>query len=328
MQTRNILQLITGFLCLGIIASSGCKKIEEGFISDRIVYPQNPFYIQQGITAVSASLVADGSTAPLHVQVLSLKDSAGNDADSLLTTPRSIVTFTGAITYLDSTLDLLKLKLKDSLVSPFNIAELGGRLQFTAATKFIPTGSYNLDVAVSNVRGTRVLQNACNFIIQPVVNTFNLLYQRLIYYDSVGAQLVYNDQAGIADIRYTATGTSSKVIFKWVDKNNRPFNPAKGEVLTRANRPSFKSWDPYYSPVYTDSTIEAEFPNLALSFPFFQTAKCEDGSLWTDVSAITYYRVLRQAIVENQDIYSTISTQLLTSGTYNITIHMNGVTRK
>ena len=168
---RNILLLATSTLL-----AWGCQKIVHGYLSDRIFYQVNPFVVQQGVTTVSSSLVADGSTEPLHVKVISLKDSLGNDADSILNTPRNIVTYTGTLTPADSTIALLNAKLKDRYVRPFNIAEIGGRLQFTAATTYVPAGTYNMDLLVSNIRGSETLKNACQINITPLTNTYNAGY--------------------------------------------------------------------------------------------------------------------------------------------------------
>ncbi len=337
-KIKTLSTILAGVAIIGCIVLVSCEKKVEGFLSDRIFYQVNPFYIQQGITAVSSSLVADGSTAPLHVEVLALRDSAGNDADSLLSTPRSIVTFKGAITYLDSTLDLLKLKLQDSLVRPFNIAETGGRLQFTAATKFVPTGSYNMDISVSNTRGTEVLQNVCTFIIGPLEKYYDLYYNRVRYWnngtgDGGADKEVVN--SALVSVSFTGGTDVSKVIYKFVDKNGKPFNPKKGEV-SRWNigyvAAIFDEYDPYYTPVLTDSTLEYQIPSYGISFPYVHTVYSPDGTESTDGNqninpALCRYKISASANKQGQLVQSFTSLDFLAAGTYVVTVTLPDIER-
>ncbi|GGB20587.1 hypothetical protein [Puia dinghuensis] len=312
-----------------IAAVTGCEKIVHGYLSPRVFYQVNPFYVQQGVTTVSGSLITSGSTEPLHVKVLALKDSTGKDAYSLLTTPKTITTYTAAITFQDSTLALLQQKLKDSLVSPFNIASIGGRLQFTAATAFVPAGTYNMDIEVTNPRGTETLNNACQIIIQPLSTTYSLAYQRQRYYDSTGALLQEYVGGNNTDVQYTP-GDSLKVVFKFVDANNAPFDPLKGQVTAWSTAlPNMRNWDPYYAPVLTDSTIAYTIPNAGKAFPYFSTCKDDNGSTFNgNGNAPVYYRIMNTADQANQYIQVLNVMQYLTTGNYLITIHLNNAVRK
>jgi hypothetical protein len=250
----------------------------------------------------------------------------GHNADSILTTPRTIVTYTGTVTYLDTTLDQLKAKLKDSLVSPFNIAEIGGRLQFTAATKYVPAGSYNMDISVTNVRDTKVIENACQINITGLGNTTNLLFKRLRYWDNGTGDGGYNreDQGGITvDINYQPGTPQTKVTYKFVDKNYQPFNPAAGDVTRfRVDWPVFENWCPYYKPVYTDSTIEYRVPDIGLSFPYYPNTVI-NGTSWNDnYTALCYYKIVAAANKKHQLIQALTSIQYLAAGTYVVTIRV------
>lgn len=333
-KKRPFIASVTGVLCIYLLLA-GCQKIVHGYISDDIFYQVNPFYVAQGGTTVSAALVGNGSTAPLHVTVLALKDSAGNDMDSVLTTPRSIVTFTGAITYADSTLDLLKTKLKDSLVRPFNIAETGGRLQFTAATSFVPAGTYYMDLQVSNTRGTRTLNNACTIIIQPTGDTYSLAYRRLGVYDATGTTLVSNfdndDNYCSVEVTHVSSTPVSQVIYKWVDKNGVVFSPAKGEVVAFSKSyPTLHNWIPYYQEVYGDSTITEQIPDYGIMVPYFQTAKVPDGTLFTNggQNCRVDYRINNTDSKDNAVYKSMTAISYLSTGTYYITVHMNSLVHK
>lgn len=331
MFTKKNILLLTGATLL----FWGCQKIVHGYLSDRIFYQVNPFIVQQGVTTVSASLVTDGSTAPLHVKVLALRDSLGNDVDSILTKPGNIVTYTGTLTPADSTLALFNAKLKDSLVSPFNIAELGGRLQFTAATTYVPPGTYNMDLLVSNVRGERVLKNACAIQIIPLSTTSVIDYKSFRTTDPTGTKDLVryeNDDAYMqVDIdNEPSTDATSKIILKYVDKNGISFNPSKGEVkgwdlispIATTYFPTLHMWAPYYPIQYTDSTIVQQIPYVNLSFPYFDLNSGYPASGGARID----YRISNTS--DNAVYHTVLQFSLFTAGTYNITIHLNAIEHK
>lgn len=331
MRTNKIIL----FLVVSTVFFWSCQKIIHGYLSDRIFYQVNPFAVQQGVTTVSSSLVADGSTEPLHVKVLSLTDSLGNDADSLLTTPKTIVTYTGTLTPADSTLGLFNAKLKDSLVSPFNIAKIGGRLQFTAATAYVPAGSYHLDLQVSNVRGERVLKNACTIQIVPLSTTSVINYKSFRTTDPTGTKDLVryenNDAYMHVDIENTpSTDATSKIILKYVDKNGIPFDPSKGEVkvwdaitpIATTYFPSLHMWAPYYPIQNTDSAIIQQIPYVNLSFPYFDLNPSNPAAGGARID----YRISNTS--DNAMYHTVLVFALFTAGTYNITVHLNAIQHK
>lgn len=309
------------FLCL-LLAFYSCEKVEKGFLSDSIYYIENPFTVQQGITTTSSTLVADGSTSPLKVVLVGIRDKKNNaKADSMFTKPQLMSTYTAAVTYEDSTLAKLKAKLRDSLVAPFSINPLGGRLQFTQTSLFIEPGSYSLDVAVSNIKGEKTLKDACNIIVTPLTTIDTLLYKSWTTADA--AENFYPQLDALQmDITHDGQGPN-KIIFQWKDKNGEFFNPAAGEVYGRAQRPSFKHWDPYYPEVKTPTTIEYEYPQGIPELPAFPST-----AIGFD-NGICYYRV----DMKHTDIglhVNTVSSikYYVTKGTYTITYYLNNVVRK
>lgn len=280
------------FIVLSAVIFIACKKTIHGYISDQIFYQVNPFDVQQGQTVVSSSLVTNGSTQPLHVQVLGLHDANGRDVMDIFTTPQSITTFSGEVTYNDSTEESLKAKLHDSLVSPFNIAEIGGRLQFTSATSYLDPGSYNLDISVSNVRGTKILQDACQINIVPSV-----------YYVLSSAPYSYLMDT-ITQVRTYSTPNiqvereiegPAIITFKWLDADGKTFNPKNGEVLSRPGLASFQNWDPYYDVQLTDTAFVFQYPDNVPTFPAFTTALV---GTTTEVGYACYYRIPAQYLKE------------------------------
>jgi hypothetical protein len=322
---KNKITIVTSFLfAAAVFLICGCQKVEKGFISDNIYYAENPFTVMQGITAVSTGLVIDGSTTPVNAKLLAVRDIAtGADASKYFLKPDTIRVYTGAISYSDSTVALLNLKLKDSTLAPFSINTIGGRLQFTQATKFIPQGKYMIDVQASNIRGTRVLKNACQInVTASVADTlFTLAYNHSnsTFTDFVG------EPATLLNFKITHDPSGpSKIVYVWKDKNGNNFNPANGEVNGRPNRPAFVDWDPYYPQVKTDTSIEFGYPKGVPQFPIFQNPQ---NYTWA-TNGLCYYSVSGSHTDIGMNANTTFGIlYYATQGTYVITIMLTDITR-
>ena len=321
---KNKIVLVTSFL-FTIALFLCCKKVETGFISDNIFYSINPFTVAQGNTTVSGGLIIDGSTTPINVVLLAIRDMAtGKDASSILKTPDTIRVYKGSVTYADSTIALLNTKLKDSTVAPFSINPIGGRLQFTQATKYVPLGKYNIDIQVSNVRGTKTLNNACQInIVGSTADT--LLY--LAYNHSDAAFLNFTTfPASLLNCKITHNPNGdNKIVYVWKDKNGNYFNPKNGEITGRPGRPSFSDWDPYYPVVKTDTTLEFKYPAGVPQFPIFSDSKSYPTGF---SNGINYYSVSGAHTDIGMNCNTTFTINyFVTKGTYTITTILTDVTR-
>lgn len=302
-----------------------CQKITHGYLSDDVFYQVNPFYVQQGITTTSASLVSNGSTDPLNVKLLKITNAAtGADADSMFLRPQLIKTFVGSPTQDDSTLDLLNAKLKDSTVAPFSINPIGGRLQFTQANLFLDTGTYSMDIQISNVRGSRTLPGACQIIVMPVATIDTLTYQSWTYGTVATGPFTPLPGTLPVTIQYVPAG-DDKIIFVWKDKNGNDFNPSAGEVTARVQRPTFHDWDPYYPTVLTDTSIEYQYPDGIPTLPVYPNNSV-GGIAWS--GGIVYYQVA-MAHTDVGLYINTVSSQqfFVTKGTYIVTYTLTNVVR-
>ena len=299
-----------------IVLLAGCKKTPVGFISDNMYYSLNPFTVSQGITTVSTGLVADGSTAPITVKLLSVRDLAtGKDASGYLLKKDTVKVYKSAITSDDSTIALLNLKLKDSLLAPFSVNTVGGRLQFTQATSNVPIGSYIIDVQASNIRGTKTLKNAC------VINVVPETADTILYtaYSHSDAKFTTFDILPASLLKLTITHVASgpnKFIFVWKDKNGKNFNPANGEVAGRPARPDWKDWDPYYPEMKTDTSIEYGYPTGVPKFPVFQALNAFSGFGY----GLAYYSIAGTHTDIGMNVNTTFTINFFeTTGTYIIT---------
>jgi hypothetical protein len=310
-----------------ILAVTACEKTEVGYLSDNIFYRVNPFNIQQGVTKFSSPVVANGSTSPLTVKLLKVYDADGNDVTETFTTPQSIVTFKSTITYKDSTLELLAAALQDSLVTPFAVNNIGGRLEFSAATTYLSTGTFNIDINVGNSKGNYDIENACQININPVVEdeTYDMNYKRIqTYKNNNGYDLssTANDQITV-DVQYiSGISNGAWCIYKFKDKNGNFFNPAKGEVGRRSGYPFFDNWAPWYDIQLTDTAFVHQMPAYAgIDFPYYNKPGEE---FWEDPSARYDFRIPKGCIKGlDEDLFGLISFQYHAVGTFLITTQLH-----
>jgi hypothetical protein len=303
----------------------GCTKVVNGYLSNRIFYQVNPFYVQQGVTTASSSLVAEGSTQPLNVKLLSIVNAvSGESADSMFLHPDTIKTFAAAVLYTDTTLDMLNAKLKDSAVAPFSVNSIGGRLQFTQATSNVDTGSYNISLQVSNVRGTETLNNICQIDVIPIATIDTTLYWAWSTSDSAGNFFTLPTALQMS-VSFNPAG-EDKIVYEFKDVNGNNFNPAAGEVIERVGRPNFHNWDPYYPMVLTDTSIEYAYPEGVPYFPAYSVTTIANGTTWA--SGETYYQVSYKHTNSRLNVNPVSEVNFyVTKGEYIITYYLNNVTR-
>lgn len=314
-------------ICFGGILLSiyGCQKVPKGFLSDNIYYAVNPFSVPQSITTVSAPMVTDGSTSPLNVKLLAIKNVATSaDVSKIFLTPDTIRIYKGSVTSNDSTLALLNSKLKDSTVAPFSVNSVGGRLQFTQATQYVSQGKYAIDVEVSNIRGSRIINNACLINITPTVAD-TLLYKAYSQSDSLFTSFSTVAASNFnVNISRNPAGPN-KIVFVWKDKTGQKFNPAKGEIKGRPNRPNFTDWNPYYPQIKTDTSIEYRYPQGVPILPVFANPAKYPG--FND--GISYYTINGKNVDAGKNVNTTFTIKYFaTKGTYYVTLNMADIARK
>jgi hypothetical protein len=274
---------------------------------------------------VSESLVANGSTTPLTVTLLGITDKAtGKKADSLFLSPKLLQVYKRAVTYADSTVAGLRSKIADSMVAPFSINPIGGRLQFTGTTTYIPQGSYSLDVSVSNVRDTKTFNNICTINIVPT--------EFFVQTGTAYGYLLDTITQGRTNTSPTLTATrnasgDAKIIIKWEDADGKVMNPRNGEVLSRDGLPSFQNWDPYYKVELTDTAFVYQYPDKVPVFPVFNPALV-GSTTYTDYWC--YYKMPAKYVAEpGQEARVGFAFNFPNAmGTYYVTVHCGGVHKK
>lgn len=311
-------------LCVAAFATlllQACDKPQVGYLSNNIFYKVNPYNVTQGVTTYSSPIVGNGSTTPLNVELLRITNADGDDVTEELTTPYSIVTYKGTVTYQDTTLEMLYAKLSDSTVAPFHVNPIGGRLEFTMATSYVNIGSYFADVKVSNTAGTRELTNAVNFNIKALTLPYEITY-RAASTSTMGAEVFSSAPAPEITITHDVTG-ENYIIFKFVDKNGAPFDPSAGEIIKRGDRPTFANWEPWYDEVKTDTGYVYQYPQVP-SMPAFNETNL-NGALWN--GGICYYRIVGTYNDLGVNVNPVFTIRYNLPGTYVVTIKLTNVER-
>lgn len=265
---RGSFILCSALSCL--TAFVGCQKTEKGFISDNIFYRENPLTATQGAVKVSAPLVSDGSTNPLAVQLVKVTNERGEDMTAAVTKPFEILGFSAPVTHLDNTVELLNKKITKTQAKPITVGEVGGRIQLTPATQFIPAGTYTLDLNVSNVRGSRNMPNACRVILNGTGSPDTVYAGTYAgtFTESTGGFIA---NVATPDVQVTfIPGATNKLVYKFIDQNGKVYNPKANGLTVRKQRWSMKDFDPYYPEVLTDTSAEYQFPVVPNQFPVFQ----------------------------------------------------------
>lgn len=263
---------ITAAMAL-IVTLCCCNKKDEGFLSDKLFYRANPFTAAKGRVTTSAPLETDGSTQSLQVRLLAIRDKTGAIAQTM-TKEYEIPVYKSEIRSTDSTLALLALKLGTALYKPFNINEVGGRLEVTPASMFVDTGTYDFDIEASNIKGTKLLNSIAKVRITPAV-PFQLVRQ-FASTSVTGQEITFVTQSSFAvTVERIPTGPN-KIIVKFVDKNGVTFNPKTGQVIPRATlagatglRFEYRQFAPYYAEEKTDTALVYQYPDKIPTFPLF-----------------------------------------------------------
>lgn len=296
----------------------GCEKTEKGFISDFMYYSPNPLIATQGNVTTSKSIELDGSTGPVNAKLLAVRNKVtGKDAPEMLTA-YIISQFSGQITTADSTVELVNKKIVKKPSIPLTVGEIGGRIALSQATADVPIGTYEIDVEVTNIKGTRILKNACTIELLPKKH-FATPGAPFYTTSDVGAETGFSAQSVLPlTITHDINGPN-KIIFQFLDKNGLTFNPALGQVITRGDRGNFAQMNPYYPVVKTSNSLEWEFIELPNGFPI------KDGNNGTG----NYYRIPGSATVENRNVNPVFfDFKVFSKGTYTLKVQIPTVTKK
>jgi len=290
-----------------------CKPSEQGYLSDNLRYNVDNLQVNQGTVVYTDPLVANGSTTPLSVELLGIRNKATGAPAPEFLEEHEIATYLSEITWQDTTLEQLNAKIGRAKYPPMMLNPLGGRVGFTQATNFVDTGLYTIDVAVENVFGKRTLNNVLDFSIIGAKKD-SVFYQACTSSD-YGAEDNFLPYSNFRiDIEHVPGG-ENKIVYMWLDRDGAAFNPKAGEVVKRGDRPTFRNWSPYYPEEVTDTALVYRYPDVSgLVYPIINGTYV-GSTLWPG-DPICYYRVVGTANSLGRNLNPVSTIRFYLPGTY------------
>ena len=316
---KKIFSAILLLLTSGSAIFVSCTKYGNGFLSPSVQYAVNEFTVIRGRVATSYSLTTDGSSVPMHVKWTHIYDEAGNIVDTLFSKKYTVPVWTSAYDPLvDLTYATIIAKRMDEQLTPIVVNESNGTIEANTATRFLPIGSYAMDVEITNAAGTETLKNIIKITlvdgkdVETSPETGSFRNQLIAAGGSAGKADMFNGANNPFD-SFTVTrfaDTPNIFILKVTDRFGVPFDPKSGEFAKRPSTglnpvPPFLQNLEYYAPdtfLATDSTISIKYPlvpfplaSLGNGFNMYyvlptQHVQIDSTSSWSSNTAGNYYK--------------------------------------
>jgi hypothetical protein len=276
-------------IAISILVAIGCKKIEEGFLSDQIRYKDNLIYCKRGLILVQSDKIeADGSTPPYTFKMVNFRDKAtGASAPAEFNTDYEVLVFKDGMSFnieTDTTVVLLNQKREIKKLKPMYFNEKSGQLTFNKASGNLPLGEYTFDLEMNNVRGTKTFPSIAQVnVLDPSGEDLFTIEDNVAnaFSDATGAVTAMRNP------KLTCTKQSSdgaRVILKFSDKNGVPFNPKAGEIIKRGDRPIFENYSKFNPVIITDTAMICDFEVAPFPLSRYITPT-------TDWNHLMYYRI-------------------------------------
>ncbi|MDR2130140.1 MAG: hypothetical protein LBP56_03055 [Odoribacteraceae bacterium] len=327
--------LLFGWIA-GLIA---CNPIEEGYLSSNIYYPKNPLAVSQGTTVFSEALATDNSTSPLHVELLDIRNVQTGQREPKWYGESEVAFWLDEVNPLvDTTWDQVLAKYSRKPYPIFQVNPVGGRLEFTEGTKDIPVGEYEIDVKVTNVRGSIVLKNACTIVLGEIAdfmgaggdydlwNTSNSSGRpepKITSRELTGADLEAF-KAKLSAAGETFNADYGYMVLKVLDNYGNAFDwsggtdPFTGGEIRRrtdADVGTYENRSPWQPMIYTADAMIGTF--RLVPFPLVEARSSSN-------TRISCYRIIPSATNKGVDIYLRFSWEILRMGVFEITYQLLG----
>jgi len=316
--------LITLFVSVGLLQS--CTKYGKGFLSPSVSYAVNQFSINKGRIATSYSLTTDGSSVPLHIKWTHIYDATGNIVDTLFTKKYLVPIWTASYNpLLDTSYALIIAKRSTAMLQPIVVNESNGTIEANSGTIFLPSGTYSMDMEVSNAAGKQILKNLISLLIidgkpveiAPETDVFSNALLKAGSASFAGAAGGINNGTFFRGPNnpydnFTVTrfaDTPNIFILKIMDRNGVVFNPKLGEISKRLRSglnpvpPFFQNLQDYAPDTFiaTDSALTLKYPlvpfpieSLGNAFNMYyripsKFASIDSTSSWSSNTEALYY---------------------------------------
>ncbi len=300
---------------------AACRPEQVGFLNEHMRYNVAVLQVVQGTTVSTPPLIANGSTSPMNVELLEVRNKATGERVSDFSVEKDISIYLAQIGADDNTLEKINAKIGTKPYAAISVNHIGGMVTLSPATEDIAPGVYTIDLQITNVAGTKVIKEALDI---------NLLPMKA---DSIFASSANTSKIGLENVTtaYTNYDVSiqhisngpNKIIYMWLDKDGKVFNPADGEVIKRPRLPSFKDWSPYYPEELTDTAIVYEFPyHKGLTYPLKSNTIVNGENYATPA---VYYRVVSDATDTKLNYNTSTTARFYKAGTHIIRFKLKDV---
>lgn len=278
MKKTNINIIIAILIaCTVFIFIAACTRYEEGFLSPTIQYSVSNITIIKGRVANSNTLVPDGSSIPMTVKWTHIYDSTGKIVDELFSKKYPIDVWSASYNPAkDTNFALIMAKRMKTELPPILVNPLSGRIEANSGTYNLPSGTYTMDLEVSNTAGTQQLRKAMTMTfkegtaVETAPETGAYSAGTIVAGTATGGPLFFNGQNNpfVKQTIERKADTPNEFVLKFIDKNGTPFNPKENEVIKRPNSglnpvPLYLQNLQDYAPdtyVATDEAISIKYP--------------------------------------------------------------------
>lgn len=324
MNWKNIGAISLMALLLSFVYS--CKPEVIGFLNDNMRYGMAELQAVQGSAVTTNPLIANGSTTPMTVKLVAVRNKATGEVVNDFLAEQEYSVYLGQVGANIMTLDQLTPLIGTAKSPAISVNETGGKVVLTPATENVPAGLYTLDLEVSNVSGSKLYNEILN------INLIELKPDSIFSKSATSSALASeSDVRNLTNDDYSVTidyipGNENKIIFMWLDKNGKAFNPKEGEVLKRANLPSFADWSPFYPEQLTDSSIIYPYPYFkGLPYPVKTVARVAN----TDYTNLTSnYRVNGEYTSLGRHINTATTARFYKPGTHIIKFKLKNLNHR
>lgn len=252
-------------LLAAVTLTASCKKIQEGYFSEGIRYQFPTIEVERGVVKIANEnlIFPDGSTLPLDVQLLDIRDKATGKRAEVWFSDYESYRFLSPLTDTDTTMELFNKKIQYAKFKPFDFVNSGGYFRFNSGTKTIPKGEYTFDLEVSNIAGRRTLKDAATIVVKdPVPYVVDPSTQLGTARDGTPATHAYLPVTQ-REVTVEKTGDDgNQVTLKFIDKNGTAFNPASIQNRLLADGSTlndFKTFALFDRVQFTNSSMSYNF---------------------------------------------------------------------
>ncbi|WP_315814271.1 DUF5007 domain-containing protein [Paraflavitalea speifideaquila] len=246
-----------------VITIAGCKKIQEGFLSDTMRYIDKNVYCLRGMPLVQSQRIdVDGSTPTLAFEMMNLRDENGKPAPKEFFEQYKVLMFKPGMGFdikTDTTVAELDKKREWKTIPPMDFNPVSGQISFNRGSVNIPIGKYTFDLKATNKTGTKVFTDfAIINIVDPVAEDIFLQEDNVsnAFHNVTGAATPHKNPK----LTFTkASNDGARIILKLTDKFGHPFNPKSGEIIKRGDRPTFENYARFTPVKFTDTAMICDF---------------------------------------------------------------------